>query len=83
MKDAKDVATDAEKAVHDFKLKTAKGTIAGLKDISDMFKVMANGMEDCAKTKEDWSRFLDMISIFRSPASFAFHVGKDILVNGK
>ena len=48
-----------------------------------MFKVMASGMEDCAKTKEDWIKFLDMISIFKSPASFAFHVGKDLLVNGK
>ena len=40
-------------------------------------------MEDCAKTKEDWTRFLDMISIFNSPVSFAYHVGKDLLVNGK
>ena len=83
MKDAGDVLADAEKAVHDFELKTAKGAIAGLRDISDMFKVMAVGMEDCAKTKEDWTRFMDMISIFNSPASFAWHVGKDLLVNGK
>jgi hypothetical protein len=83
MKDAEDVIADAEKAVHDFELKTARGAINGLKDISAMFKVMATGLEDCAKTKEDWIKFLDMISIFNSPASFAYHVGKDLLVNGK
>jgi len=47
-----------------------------------MYKVIKAGMQDCTKSKEDWAKFEEMISIFNSPASFAYHVGKDLIVNG-
>lgn len=40
-------------------------------------------MSDCTKGKADWAKFAKMISAFSSPASFAYHVGKDLVVNGK
>tara|TARA_B110000285_G_C15086888_1_gene596723 strand:+ start:494 stop:1732 length:1239 start_codon:yes stop_codon:yes gene_type:complete len=40
-------------------------------------------MSDCSNLKADWSRLETMVSVFNSPTSFAYHVGKDLLVNGR
>jgi hypothetical protein len=39
-------------------------------------------MQDCSTLKADWEKLAKMISIFDSPTAFAYHVGKDLLVNG-
>lgn len=39
-------------------------------------------MQDCTSVKADWEKLVKMISIFDSPASFAYHVGKDLIING-
>ena len=39
-------------------------------------------MSDCSHIAADWEKLLDMVEIFSSPESFAYHVGKDLLVNG-
>jgi len=40
-------------------------------------------MSDCSSLKADWEKLAAMASIFRSPSSFAYAVGKHLLVNGK
>lgn len=40
-------------------------------------------MKDCAHTKADWEKLESMAKIFNSPSGFAYHVGKDLMVNGK
>lgn len=40
-------------------------------------------MQDCSHLKADWSRLEEMVKVFNSPTSFAYHVGKDLMVNGK
>lgn len=40
-------------------------------------------MQDCSHIKADWEKLAKMISVFDSPTSFAYHVGKDLIVNGK
>jgi len=82
IQDVETFVQDAEIAVQDFEKKTASGMIDGLKEVAAMYKVIQAGMVDCSKSKEDWTKFLEMISIFDSPASFAYHVGKDLIVNG-
>jgi hypothetical protein len=47
-----------------------------------MYKVIQAGMKDCTSAKADWAKLEEMISIFNSPTSFAYHVGKDLIVNG-
>ena len=38
-------------------------------------------MSDCSSTKADWEKLAKMASIFESPTSFAYHVGRDLIVN--
>lgn len=39
-------------------------------------------MKDCASLKADWAKLEKMASIFSSPTAFAYHVGKDLMING-
>lgn len=40
-------------------------------------------MSDCSHLKADWAKLEKMVEIFDSPTSFAYHVGKDLVVNGR
>jgi hypothetical protein len=40
-------------------------------------------MSDCSHLKADWQKLAAMAAIFKNPASFAYHVGKDLMINGK
>ena len=39
-------------------------------------------MSDCSSLRADWKKLAQMVSIFDSPTSFAYHVGKDLMING-
>jgi hypothetical protein len=40
-------------------------------------------MTDCSSTGADWTRLEHLASTIASPTDFAYHVGKDLLINGK
>lgn len=40
-------------------------------------------MTDCSSLTADWAKLEAMSAIFKSPSSLAYHVGKDLVVNGK
>jgi hypothetical protein len=82
IKDAEEVFGDAKIAVNDFKKKDVSDVIAGIKEVAELMKVVHRGMSDCSSLKADWEKLTKMIAIFDSPTSFAYHVGKDLLVNG-
>jgi len=81
--DAEHVFADAEGAYEDFKAGGATKVIAGLKEVADLLKTVKTGMSDCGSLKADWAKLEEMIKIFDSPTNFAYHVGKDLVVNGK
>jgi len=54
-----------------------------MKELADLMKTVKAGMSDCSDLKADWGKLEAMIKIFDSPTSFAYHVGKDLMVNGK
>jgi len=81
--DAEHVFGDAENAYEDFKAGGADKVIAGIKELADLMKTVKSGMADCSDLKADWGKLEAMIKIFDSPTSFAYHVGKDLMVNGK
>lgn len=81
--DAEHVFADAEAAYTDFKAGGADKVIAGLKQLADLMSTVKAGMSDCSNLKADWSRLETMVSVFNSPTSFAYHVGKDLMVNGQ
>lgn len=82
IKDAETVFADAKIAVNDFKKKDVASVIAGIKEVAELLQVVKSGMSDCTSMKADWDKLAKMISVFDSPTSFAYHVGKDLIVNG-
>jgi hypothetical protein len=48
-----------------------------------MLMLIKAGMSDCSKLDADWQKLEKMAAIFESPTSFAYHVGKDLLLNGR
>lgn len=41
------------------------------------------GMSDCTHIKADWTSVVKMVEVFKTPEAFVWHVGKDLLINGK
>ena len=81
----KDVAADAENietAVKDFEKKTLISVAVGLKLIGESFESLPKAMKSCSESVEDAEKLFKMLENFKSPISYAFHVGKDIIVNG-
>lgn len=77
------VFQDAEEAYLDFTSKDFKKITEGVKKVADLLTHVKTGMSDCSHLKADWEKLEKMSDIFSSPKSFAYHVGKDLLVNGK
>jgi hypothetical protein len=83
IKDAETVIQDAQVAVQDFEAGGLDNVIEGVKEVAEILKVVKAGMSDCSHLKADWERLEAMAAIFDSPTSFAYHVGKDLLINGR
>jgi hypothetical protein len=81
--DLEHVLGDAETAVKDFKAGGATNVMAGLKAMGDLIKQAEAGMKDCSSTQADWDRLKAMAEVISSPKSFVYHVGKDLLINGR
>ena len=80
--DSEVVVSDVSSAIGDFKKHDAKETLAGLKKLaSGVFEIRA-ALTDCRGVAADFAKLGKMAAIFSNPATFAFHVGKDIIVNG-
>lgn len=82
IQDVETVVKDSEIAIQDFEKKDAKDVIAGIKEVGEVIKVIKSAVVDCKNIKADWEKLEKMASIFSSPYSFAYHVGKDLIVNG-
>ena len=54
-----------------------------MKELADLLKTVKTGMSDCSHLTADWGKLEKMVKVFSSPTSFAYHVGKDLTVNGK
>jgi hypothetical protein len=57
----------------------------GLEDIADALKTISSAIKLCSQEKDldQLKKLEDLLTSFKSPKSFAMHVGHDILVNGK
>ena len=80
--DIETVVTDAEAAVKDFEGHSPAQIEDGLKQVAGAIMAIKSGMSDCSSIKADWVKLEAMAAVFSSPETFAFHVGKDLLVNG-
>lgn len=80
--DAEHIFGDVKSAIGDFEERSASGTSKGLKELGDAVIQISHMMKDCHGVVADVEKLTKMAAIFSSPASFAFHTGKDIIVNG-
>lgn len=80
--DGKKIVLAARKAYVDFKIGTMSGEIAGVKDIVSILTFVKSATSDCKDIVQDWTALESMIAVISSPTSLAYHVGKDLLVNG-
>jgi len=76
------IVDEVEIAIDDFKKDTASATLDGLKHLGQAVMGIKNEVSDCKGVTADWAKLEKMAAIFSSPASFAYHVGKDLIVNG-
>ena len=80
--DGEAIIKDAEDAFKQFQQKHLSNKIAGIKDVADAISKIADGMKDCSSLKADWVKLAKIAETFKSPVSFAWHVGGDIIHNG-
>ena len=71
-----------DQAIEDIKEKSVDGVKEGIKLIGESLTEVSNAITDCKGAVEDVENILSVLEEFSSPYSFAFHVGKDLLVNG-
>jgi len=77
------ILKDVETAIKDFKADNAGAMVDGLKHLAVAVAEMKDEVEACKGVSGDWAKLTEMVAIFDSPASFAYHVGKDLIVNGE
>jgi hypothetical protein len=82
IKDVKTVVTDAETAVQDFEKKDVKDIISGFKAVADLVKNVKAGLTDCGHLEQDLGKLEAIFMTYTTLPSFAWHVGKDLVVNG-
>ncbi|WZN63776.1 hypothetical protein HKI87_08g53270 [Chloropicon roscoffensis] len=80
--DITEVYDDLDQAIEDIKEKSVDGVKEGIKLIGESLTEVSNAITDCKGAVEDVENILSVLKEFSSPYSFAFHVGKDLLVNG-
>jgi len=80
--DTVQIVDNVEIAVDDFKKNTASATLDGLEHLYHAITGMKDEIKDCKGVTADWAKLETMAAIFASPASFAYHTGKDLIVNG-
>jgi hypothetical protein len=79
--DIESLVKDAEAAFVDFKKRNVSGAESGVKDVGAMIYSIYKATGDC-NLGADLKKLESMAEIFSSPMSFAYHVGKDIVLNG-
>jgi len=81
-KDIESAAANIETAVKDFEKETFDGVKAGIEMIGTVVSGLSKDLSDCKEVVADVSKLEKMAKSFKSPWSFAYHVGKDLLVDG-
>ena len=80
--DVENIASEVQEAVADFREESFTGVSNGIKKIGDIVGQIQGDISDCEVSAEDAKKLADMAKNFKSPWSFAFTVGKNILLNG-
>jgi len=74
---------DVEEAIKLFETKKAPEVLKGIKLIGEAVKGLPDDIKACKAAVSDVQALIGAIKSMTSPATYAYHVGKDLLVNGR
>lgn len=87
IRSASEVVIDFEEAVRLLETGKAGNVIEALQKFGEGLEELPDAINDCEKPTVEVinlaRKLTAMIASMRSPQSFAFHIGKDLIVNGK
>lgn len=82
VQDSVTVGADLEAAIKDFMAGDISSVKDGLKLLGQAIETLPDAMTQCGLAEAQIQRIYDLLKSFTSPLSFAYHVGKDLIVNG-
>ena len=56
--------------------------IEGLKDLYDLIFAIKGGLSKCETVPGDMEKIAEILASFSNPATLAWHIGKDLVLNG-
>ena len=80
--DVNTLASNVETAFHDFEQEDFNGVKNGIEMMGTIAESISQDLQNCEAVEPEFEQLIAMAQKFKSPLSFAFHVGKDLLVNG-
>jgi len=81
--DVEVVFNDATAVVQDFEEGTFNGVLDGVKQLIQTVSDVQSTIADCKNSKQMVQKLVEMEAALSSPSSFAYHVKKDLMINGK
>lgn len=72
-----------EEAFLNFTKETPSSVLAGIVALGDAAQIIPDAVKECNATVKDIQAIIKAIKAFQSPASFFYHVGVSLLLNGK
>ena len=83
LKDGENSFNAFKTAVSDFEKKSLSGVKAGLGELAKGLDGLKQALTDCGDAKKEIEALLRAMSSLRSPWELAYHVGKELVVNGR
>merc|ERR1712087_934368 len=80
--DVETFVSEVETVYTDFKKETFNGVKDGIEEIGTIVGAISEDVQDCLSGVHGIENLVHMAENFANPWSFAYHVGKDLLVNG-
>ena len=80
--DAETLVKNVETTYADFKKESFDGVKDGIEMVGTIMESLTDDLKDCKAAVTGIEDLITMAKNFSSPWSFAYHVGKDLLVNG-
>lgn len=80
--DVEKVIPQAEKTFNDCRQSVLDSKMECVKDFATLGNEVKDTVKDCKSIADDIETLAEIVAVFSNPVSFAWHVGKDLLVNG-
>ena len=81
VQNGEDMLLTISQAVHDLKEGTKESVEAGVQLIGQVIQEASSELVACETAVNDFEKLAEMASSFSHPLAFAFHAGKNILIN--